>query len=188
MGRRLRHADRVLELGCGYGRVMAAVAGRCGTIVGVDTSAASLKMARDYLRDVDGCHVAQMNAIALGFSDGAFDAAICIQNGISAFHVEPTQLIREAVRVTRPGGCVLLSSYSDRFWVHRLEWFRLQADSGLIGEIDWARTGEGIIVCKDGFEASTVSPDGFRALCEETGVTGHVEEVDESSVFCGIPV
>jgi 2-polyprenyl-6-hydroxyphenyl methylase/3-demethylubiquinone-9 3-methyltransferase len=187
-GRRLHPTSRVLELGCGYGRVMAAVAGRCAAIVGIDTSATSLEMARDYLRGVDGCHVARMNAIALGFRDGAFDVVICLQNGISAFHVDPMKLMREAVRVTRSGGCVLMSSYSEEFWIHRLEWFRMQAERGLIGEIDWARTGDGVIVCTDGFEATTVGSDRFRALCDKAGVTGHMEEVDGSSVFCEIRV
>lgn len=184
----LRPGDLVLELGCGYGRVMAPLAHRCGTIVGIDTSPSSLEMATDYLAGVANRRLARMDAAALGFGDRVFDVVLCVQNGISAFHINQVDLIREAVRVTRPGGSVLLSSYSESFWAHRLEWFRLQSDCELIGEIDWERTGDGVILCKDGFEATTVGPDEFRALCASVGVSGRVLEVDQSSVFCGIRV
>ena len=76
----------------------------------------------------------------------------------------------EAVRVTRDGGICLFSSYSDRFWDHRLEWFKIQSEKGLLGEIDWERTGNGIIVCKDGFEATTFSEDDFRTLTSSLGL------------------
>ena len=44
--------------------------------------------------------------------------------------------VREALRVTRPGGLVLLSTYADGFWAERLAWFEAQAAAGLIGQID----------------------------------------------------
>jgi hypothetical protein len=95
-------------------------------------------------------------------------------------------LIAESLRVTRGGGRVLFSSYSEKFWKPRLEWFELQAAHGLLGEIDWDATGDGVIVCQDGFRATTVSPDEFRSLASEFDVRAHIEKVDESSVFCEI--
>jgi 2-polyprenyl-6-hydroxyphenyl methylase/3-demethylubiquinone-9 3-methyltransferase len=125
-----------------------------------------------------------MDAVALGFADHVFDVVACLQNGISAFKVDQRDLIREAVRVTRPGGVALFSSYAERFWDHRLAWFKLQADEGLLGEIDWDQTGDGVIVCKDGFRATTVSPEEFRELAASLDLPCSVREVDESSVFC----
>ncbi len=84
---------------------------------------------------------------------------------------------------------MLFSSYSDRFWKARLEWFELQAEHGLIGEIDWELTRDGLIVCKDGFEAATVGPAEFRILAScLAGVQPVIEEVDDSSIFCEIRV
>jgi hypothetical protein len=54
----------------------------------------------------------------------------------------------------------------------------------LIGDIDEEETGGGIIVCKDGFRATTVRPSDFRALAEEVGLEPVIAEVDGSSVFC----
>lgn len=62
----------------------------------------------------------------------------------------------------------------------------MQAEHGLIGEIDRERTGGGVIVCKDGFQANTVGPDEFQGLCSSLGVRPRIEEVDGSSLFCEI--
>ena len=69
-------------------------------------------------------------------------------------------------------------------WEDRLTWFRLQAEHGLIGEIDEEHTGKGLIVCKDGFISRTVSAQDFRAIASEFGLVPLVTEVDGSSLFC----
>jgi 2-polyprenyl-6-hydroxyphenyl methylase/3-demethylubiquinone-9 3-methyltransferase len=184
VARRVRPSDMVLELGCGYGRVIAGLAARAKLVVGVDTSRASVALGRESLRDVPNCILLEMNAVALGFRDGVFDVVVCIQNGISAFKVDQRELIAEAIRVTRPGGRVLFSSYAERFWKHRLEWFQLQADHGLLGEIDHAATRDGVIVCRDGFRATTIGAEEFKSLTAAFDVRRRIEEVDESSLFC----
>lgn len=93
--------------------------------------------------------LATMDATHLGLRDQAFDLTICIQNGISAFGADQQEFFAEALRVTRSGGVVLFSSYSDRFWEERLKWFEIQAKHELIGEIDYHATGNGVIACKE---------------------------------------
>jgi SAM-dependent methyltransferase len=173
----------VLELGCGYGRVALELARAAGRVVGVDTSAESVALAHQ-LGSTTACDFLVMDACALGLRGGVFDAVVCVQNGVCAFDADPLVLVREALRVARPGARVLLSSYSERFWPDRLEWFELQARRGLVGEIDEDATGSGVIACKDGFRAGTMTPDGFHDLCARVGVVPLVTEVDESSIFC----
>jgi 2-polyprenyl-6-hydroxyphenyl methylase/3-demethylubiquinone-9 3-methyltransferase len=185
---RLRASDVVLDLGCGYGRVMKDLAARARLILGIDTSLPSLDMGRESLSDVYNCRLACMNGAALGLADNVFDVVLCIQNGLSAFKVDQRTLVGECLRVARSGGLVLLSTYAERFWTDRLEWFRLQAEHGLLGAIDPARTRDGVIVCKDGFTATTITPSRFRALTTGFGVQARIEEVDGSSLFCEIVV
>lgn len=184
----LRPADRVLELGCGYGRVLKRLLEKAQCVVGIDTSYASLILAREEMGPTTVCRLSAMNAADLGLRDHMFDLVACIQNGISAFRTDQRRLIREALRVTRPGGKVLFSSYSHRFWDDRLEWFRRQAEQGLIGEIDRGATGNGVIVCKDGFKAATLGVEDFQSLCSDLGIVPEITEVDGSSLFCEINV
>ncbi len=183
---KIKPSDAVLELGCGYGRVIGRLLGKTRKVVGIDTSKASLDQAKTDLRDHSNLNLAQMNAVNLGFIDGCFDVVICIQNGISAFKIDQEDLLIESLRVSRNGGTCLFSSYSDRFWDHRLEWFHLQASEDLIGEIDLEKTGNGRIVCKDGFQATTLRREDFSELISRVGVTATIAEVDESSIFCEI--
>ena len=185
---KIKPADLVLELGCGYGRVLKKLIEKANTIVGIDTSQDSLRLAQETLGGAPSCHFFAMDAVELGFSGGQFDVVICIQNGISAFKVDQRKLIKEAMRVTRSGGTVLFSSYSERFWEDRLEWFRLQSEHALIGEIDDDASGDGVIVCKDGFRASTVSADDFISLTSGFDIDPIMTKVDDSSIFCEIKV
>ncbi|MFH1220255.1 MAG: methyltransferase domain-containing protein [Candidatus Eisenbacteria bacterium] len=185
---RIRPGDTVLDLGCGYGRVLARLAAKAGRVVGIDTSLASLQMGQGLLGRCGNCRLICMDAARLGFRNHAFDLVACVQNGISAFHCDERQLVGEAVRVTRPGGAVLFSTYSPKFWDDRLKWFALQSEAGLLGEIDNARTGDGVIACKDGFTGRAVKPERFFALAADLGVDATILEIDESSIFCEIAV
>lgn len=178
----------VLELGCGYGRVLHRLISQVRVAVGVDTSFPSLDMARGFLGCPESLRLAQMDAADLGFCDRSFDITLCIQNGISAFGVDQRRLFAEAVRVTRSGGTALFSSYCDGFWADRLRWFEIQSAHGLIGAIDYHATGNGVIVCKDGFRATTVNAADFRSLAGVLGLAPNIFEVDCSSLFCEVTV
>jgi SAM-dependent methyltransferase len=178
----------ILELGCGYGRVLPELAKKAREVVGIDTSLVSIRLGAKNLGKVPRCSLFCMDAANMGFRAGQFDAVVCIQNGISAFHVDKRDLIKEAIRVTRPGGRVLFSTYAEGFWNNRLRWFELQAGEGLLGEIDYDRTANGVITCKDGFTATTVSPEDFRTLTRSLDSEVSLIEVDGSSLFCEIRV
>jgi len=177
-----------VELGCGYGRFLREIYRPEGRFTGLDNSPASLMLAKRYLEGRPGVSLAAMNAVETGFKSGSFDLTLCVQNGISAFHVDPEALIREAVRITKAGGLAVFSTYAAVFWPHRLEWFKAQAAAGLIGPIDDRLTRDGIIVCKDGFRATTMDENGFRALASAVRQEARLVTVDGSSLFCEINV
>jgi SAM-dependent methyltransferase len=205
--------DAVLDLGCGYGRTLPELAERAGSVTAIDNAPASIALAEKVAAGLPNVTVMLMDAAALQFEDNRFSVVLCLQNGISAFHRDPGTLLREALRVCRPntlGGVALFSTYAEKFWPQRLEWFELQSEAGLLGEIDRQRTGNGFIACKDGFTATTFTPDQFRILAASLPAqhigrrprgrlrSQHIEqrfrggllatltltEVDGSSLFC----
>ena len=183
---KVRPGDMVLELGCGYGRILPRLAQKAGRVIGIDNSIASLQLGKEIVGQISNCHLLCMDAVQLAFRDRVFDCVVCIQNGISAFHVDQQDLVRESLRVTKPGGTVLFSSYSDGFWRDRFYWFQLQSEAGLVGEIDYEKSGDGVIVCKDGFTATTVRPRQFLSLTAGLNADTRIVEVDETSLFCEI--
>lgn len=165
---------------------MREIAPAAGMVVGIDTAIESLDAARDELTGLDNVDLCAMDVARLGFRRQSFDLVFCVQNGISAFRIDPGELMRSAVDAVRRGGVALFSSYAARFWSDRLEWFRLQASEGLIGEIDEVATVPGTIVCRDGFVATTFSPEELTNLARALGLQATAEIVAESSVFLEI--
>ena len=185
---KISRKDIVLDLGCGFGRVAIRLAEKAKKVIGIDISKKNIKLAKKIVGSNNNCEFYTMDAINLKFADNSFDTVICVQNGISAFGIEPLKLISESIRVTRKGGTVLFSSYSEKFWEDRLNWFHIQAEHGLIGEIDDKQTKNGIIVCDDGFKAITFSGREFLEFASDFDVQAQIHEVDNSSIFCEMEV
>ena len=184
--RKLSINDTVLDLGCGYGRVSIELAPKVKKVIGIDISQDNIELADNLHQQINNLEFYKMNAVKLNFPADIFDVTICVQNGISAFKEDPYLLLAEALRVTKKGGILLFSTYSDKIWQDRLQWFQLQSDEKLLGEIDYEQTKDGTIVCKDGFKAITYSGNEFVKLASKFNLDANIYEVDNSIVFCEI--
>ena len=183
----LNQDDLVLDLGCGYGRQFPDLCNKAGFVVGIDSSAESLALGNAYLKEISNYLLIEMSARKLLFPDESFDVVLCLQNGISAFHVEKHKLVREAIRVTKRGGRVLFTSYSEKIWEERLKWFQRQSEAGLLGPIDDEKTQNGNIVCTDGFTSTTINEEMFQELIKGIPeISATITEVDDSCIFLTI--
>ena len=109
---------RVLDIGCGTGRLAERLAGAPAagvgrTVVGCDFSAGMLEHAAERLRSHPRATLVRGDATRLPFPDAVFDAAVSTE----AFHWFPDQdaALRELRRVIRPGGRLLLALVSPPF-------------------------------------------------------------------------
>lgn len=181
---RLRPTDAVMELGCGYGRIVFALADRAARLVGVDIAPANIELATRLGAARDECEFHLMDATDLELPDDTFDSVLCLQNGICAFGCDREALVREAARVCRSGGRLVFSSYAAEFWPHRLAWFEAQAAHGMMGAVDHEASGDGVIVCADGFRAGLMTPGEFAELWRRVGLEPEISNVDGSATFC----
>lgn len=178
----LQGTERVLELGAGYGRIVKELAPDCKSIVGIDISKDNVEFGKEYLSNTPNAKLMVMDAHNLHFQE-LFDVALCLQNGLSAMKVEPIEFVKKIMDLLSNGGKAFFSSYSAKFWDHRLAWFQEQSEKGLLDEIDIEKTKDGIIICKDGFRATTHSPEDMDRIGKASGFAYEVTEVDKSSVF-----
>lgn len=98
---------RYLDVGCGPGGVARLAADRGARVAGLDASDAMIAIARE--RTPDGeFYVGDMEA--LPFADAAFD----VVTGFNAFQyaANPTVALREAGRVTKPGGWIIVMTWA----------------------------------------------------------------------------
>lgn len=110
--------DLVLDVGCGIGgdvRALAERVGPTGRVFGIDNSQALVDQARAHQanrRLPVEFHVA--DAHQMPFPEAAFDAS---RGERIMMHVpDPVQVLREMVRVTRPGGRVLVADPDHGMW------------------------------------------------------------------------
>lgn len=100
----------VLELGIGTGLSLPAYPRHC-RVIGVDLARGMLIRARQKMLQsgIRQARLVQMNALQLGFADASFDY-------VTAFHVvsvvpDPVQMLREAQRVCKPGGSIIIINH-----------------------------------------------------------------------------
>jgi len=100
----------VLEVGIGTGFSIEAYPPHC-EVTGIDLAHEMLDKAKEKIAEHGACHirVMQMNALALEFPDDSFDYT-------TAFHVisvvpDSRQMLQELVRVTKPGGLIVLINH-----------------------------------------------------------------------------
>lgn len=105
----LGEGDSVLDVACGTGILTLAMAERAGRVTGIDITPAMLQKA-EAARSARGLHNATFqegDAERLPFRDGHFSAAV---TRLTVHHFpDPPRVLREMVRVVRPGGRVAVA-------------------------------------------------------------------------------
>lgn len=173
--------EQVLELGAGYGRIVKELAAHSKSIVGIDISERNVQLGLQYLRDIPNADLIIGDVHQFSYN-GVFDTLLCLQNGLSAMKMDVASLGPIFDRLSF-GGKAFFSTYHEAFWEDRLKWFEEQANKGLLGQIDYSKTKNGVIACLDGFKATTHTPQQLSAIGEELGYPYQLIEVDQSSVF-----
>jgi SAM-dependent methyltransferase len=102
-------ADTVLDVACGPGLVVAAFARVCRHVTGIDLTPAMIDRARTLVgeRGLGNVTLTIGDVLPLSYDDGTFSVVV----SRFAFHhfPEPGAVLREMIRVCRPGGRVVVA-------------------------------------------------------------------------------
>ena len=155
---------KVLDAGCGTGVVASRLADDGYEVTGLDPSAGML----EHLKQRDPrVETVQGSATSLPFEDGTFDLSFCVA---VMHHIAEADSVHtalgEMVRVTRPGGLVLVWDHNPRnpYWKHLMA--RVPQDDGSerlipVGEVvSGLVDGGGVILMSEqlGFVPDFVPP------------------------------
>ncbi len=117
---------RLIDLGCGTGRLLLAMAGRGCRVLGVDLSGPMLQVAAEKARQAGlpvlllQANLTQLECLA----DGVFDCAACLFSTLGMIRGRDMRrrMVKHVYRLLRPDGCFVLH-------VHN-HWFNLWNGSG----------------------------------------------------------
>jgi SAM-dependent methyltransferase len=156
----LRPGERALDVGCGAGAALAALAGKVGAdhVAGVDPSRPFVELAR---QRVPGADVRVGEAEELPFADDSFD--VVASQLVVNFMADPHRGVREMCRVGRRCVASCVWDYADGMTMLRAFW-----DAAL--ELDPDAPDEGVTM-------RWCSPPELEALWLESGLLA--VEVDE---------
>jgi SAM-dependent methyltransferase len=151
----VRAGQRALDVGCGSGALLAALAQRLGAenVAGIDPSWPFVEAARER---VPGTRVLLTPAETLPFADGEFDATL--SQLVVNFLGDPELGLREMVRVTRAGGVV-----AGCVWDYRGEMTMLRAFWDAAAALDPNAADEGTTM-------RFATPDELGALWLRAGL------------------
>jgi len=168
-----------LELGCGNGRLLEVLHDCARRWVGLDFVHDFLAQARSRprLRSDTGLLVGNMTR--LPFADRTFDLVLCAQSTLGLLGDSKAAALREAARVLRPDGRLLVVVYSELSVVPRVQWYIEFHRRGRMARLDWARCTPGLLVTEDGHASACFRREELEPLFHEAGLAPKIERLGE---------
>ena len=161
--------QRILEIGCGYGRLMKIIARRATHVVGIDFSPMQLTKAELYLEGLDNVAYFSMDADNLGLEENRFDTTVCLNSSLSNMPGIETTVIAEMKRVTKPGGKIILTVLAEN--AEKAQIANYQRLGLSIANVD-----NNCIITAEGLYSRRFSEDDLHQIMRGAGVVDYTIE------------
>ena len=158
----INHTERILEVGCGYGRLLEILLPKTVVAVGIDFSKQLLDKSRMRLKEKN-VELYEMNAEHIDFRDDSFDYALCLGATFGNMPGIEQQVLREMKRVSNLGGEVIISVFSEEAKDSQIENYKRLGLKGI--------TDDGVAVHTDeGFYSRRFARNDLVELFENAGL------------------
>jgi len=105
----VRETDKVLEVGCGVGRIGQALAPHCATWTGADISAKMLQHSSNRLRELNNIQLVRLRRVGLPeFDNNSLDVVYFTNMLMHLDEMDQWEYAKDTFRVLRPGGRIFM--------------------------------------------------------------------------------
>ena len=178
-------ADSLLDVGCGSGRILEALAGRTRRLAGIDLVHANLLHSRGRVRSRPDLLLAEADALSMPFRDSSFAAVAVMINTLGNFGPAQRALLAEMSRV---GGKVVAGCYSLEAEDAQREWYAVLQAEGLLGPVDEDRSDRVRFVSKDGYVSERFDEGRLGSLFRAAGMGAQIfRPIPELLLAVGVP-
>ncbi len=162
---------KILEVGCGSGRVLKELRRQDRQLFGFDLVLGYLEAARE--KGI-AAELAAARGGNMPFGDAVFDAVFCVQNTLGMVGEEKRAMLREMRRVARERAPLLIVVYAESSVAPRLEWYKRLAAKGMMARIDRSQSSDEVLATADGHRSETFTRKRLGNLLGEQGLTARI--------------
>ena len=113
INKHIKNNSSILEIGCGYGRLLQILAKNSKKVIGIDFSKNMVNLSKNNLGNHQNVIIELMDANKLSFKDNSFDYVVCLDNSFGNMPKIEQEVINEMKRVCKIGGEIIISVFSD---------------------------------------------------------------------------
>ncbi len=156
----------VLEVGCGFGRLLPELSKLSRNVTGIDFSDLQLSQAQEIVANLKNVQLLKMRAESMAFRSESFALSLCMNCTLGNMpNIEKT-VVEEMVRVTKSGGKVIIRIFADTEAV-RLAQYENYNRLGLTN----IRDNGSAITTDEGFYSRRFNKTELQELFKKTGLT-----------------
>jgi len=165
----------LVEVGCGAGRILAALELPPGLVVGMDLVPRYLLAAKAVPKRV---FWVAGDGLAPPLRRRFWHTVLFAQATLGSLGGEALRhrMVAALGELVAPGGALLVTAYGPKARQAREAWYRAQQQGGLLPPFDEARTRNGTFAFRNGFVSEELTPEALGALAPP-GFAGGVEEL-----------
>lgn len=168
----------VLDVGCGLGKNIKEIANFAERVVGIDNDELFFKETEKNLLEFKNVEVFLEDARKMHFKNNTFDYTVCMGDTFGNFGLNKVKILKEMKRVTKNGGKIIVSVYSEEALPERLKVYKK------IGLPITKINKDGTVIAKGGIISEQFSKEKLKDIFNKADLSVKITRLGPIACLC----